>query len=76
MQQRDCPPQMSPCRRCMLHDCLTSCTTAASQLERELGREIGCSAIHGDKDQRQRDMVLANFKVRTTTTSMRLMLCA
>ena len=35
---------------------------APLQLERELGREIGCSAIHGDKDQRQRDMVLANFK--------------
>eukprot|EP00462_Mataza_sp_D1_P025065 CAMPEP_0175138412 /NCGR_PEP_ID=MMETSP0087-20121206/10338_1 /TAXON_ID=136419 /ORGANISM="Unknown Unknown, Strain D1" /LENGTH=658 /DNA_ID=CAMNT_0016421319 /DNA_START=32 /DNA_END=2004 /DNA_ORIENTATION=- len=32
------------------------------QLARNLTRMIPCAAIHGDKDQHQRNMILANFK--------------
>merc|ERR1719263_261821 len=31
-------------------------------LQRALSRQIGCNAIHGDKEQRERERVLAQFR--------------
>jgi len=40
------------------------CSTkrACDQLSNAMARQIGCSAIHGDKDQRERERTLADFR--------------
>ena len=40
----------------------TSTKRMCDQLGMQLMRQIGCGVIHGDKDQREREMVLADFK--------------
>ena len=40
----------------------TSTKRMADQLGMQLGRQIGSGVIHGDKDQREREAVLADFK--------------
>merc|ERR1719160_2407480 len=40
----------------------TSTKRMCDQLGMQLGRSIGCGIIHGDKDQREREMVLSDFK--------------
>merc|ERR1719240_2220550 len=40
----------------------TSTKRMADQLGGMLGRQVGCGVIHGDKDQREREMVLSDFK--------------
>merc|ERR1719331_1426096 len=34
----------------------------ADQLGQQLSRQVGCGVIHGDKDQRERERVLSDFK--------------
>ena len=43
---------------------LIFCSTkrTCDTLQRALSRQIGCNAIHGDKEQRERERVLAEFK--------------
>eukprot|EP00310_Coccolithus_braarudii_P024373 CAMPEP_0183339194 /NCGR_PEP_ID=MMETSP0164_2-20130417/6198_1 /TAXON_ID=221442 /ORGANISM="Coccolithus pelagicus ssp braarudi, Strain PLY182g" /LENGTH=516 /DNA_ID=CAMNT_0025509149 /DNA_START=20 /DNA_END=1567 /DNA_ORIENTATION=- len=43
---------------------LIFCSTKrmCDQLQRALSRQIGCNAIHGDKEQRERERVLNEFK--------------
>ena len=43
---------------------LIFCSTKrmCDQLSRAFARQIGCNAIHGDKEQRERERVLAEFK--------------
>ena len=40
----------------------TSTKRMCDQLGMQLMRQIGCGVIHGDKDQREREAVLADFK--------------
>jgi hypothetical protein len=40
----------------------TSTKRMADQLGAQLSRQVGCGIIHGDKDQREREMVLSDFK--------------
>ncbi len=46
------------------------------QLAWNLNREFGASAIHGDKKQQERDMVLAGFKVSALAPCQLLFMCA
>jgi ATP-dependent RNA helicase DDX5/DBP2 len=46
---------------------LIFCSTkrGCDTLQRALSRQIGCHAMHGDKEQRERERILADFRSGT-----------